>query len=501
MSWLTRPHVWLALALLIVTGVGAVLLADPACTRVEEEFLQVYHTRHEWQAAFDALSATCGVGLLTYNFEEDYTPRGRWTLTALGVIGAVLYLLAATQALRRLATAGTEPGRYIGDKTAGTEPGRYVGDVASAPRDAGARIPSRTSQATGAEHRPPHPVLVAAVFLAVLAVLLPLFWLAERAAGAEAGFSDAAWRASAAFASLGWTRDPHSGLDAWPVAVVAWIGALGWTTWVVVVPALRRRCVPVRGLCVSVGGYVCFLLIAAGLMCALESPRAGRRGMERDGKALSSQPPVTRYAQSLVQTVCASGAGIPTEALSDRGVTEGTKMTLAAVSAPTMVTRAAADGGPNRWCDRPAARSPRFTGGATFSARPGRHSVPAFDARARERGGVGAAVDREPHRLAVSTVADLCRHLPGRVIGGRRGQPVQRPDGDRNQPQPDHRNATGGQPLSVRHVVAHGGDAGRARIAPVRALPDCGCQPRLDSPRFATAVVASHVKLARNARR
>ena len=331
MSWLTRPHVWLALALLIVTGVGAVLLADPACTRVEEEFLQVYHTRHEWQAAFDALSATCGVGLLTYNFEEDYTPRGRWTLTALGVIGAVLYLLAATQALRRLATAGTEPGRYIGDKTAGTEPGRYVGDVASAPRDAGARIPSRTSQATGAEHRPPHPVLVAAVFLAVLAVLLPLFWLAERAAGAEAGFSDAAWRASAAFASLGWTRDPQSGLDAWPVAVVAWIGALGWTTWVAVVPALRRRCVPVRGLCVLVGGYVCFLLIAAGLMCALESPRAGRRGIERDAKVLSGHPPPTRYAQSLVQTVCASGAGIPTEALSDRGVTEGTKMTLAAV--------------------------------------------------------------------------------------------------------------------------------------------------------------------------
>lgn len=119
MSWLARPHVWLALALLIVIGVGAVLLADPACTRVEDEFLQVYRTRHEWQAAFDALSATCGVGLLTYNFDEDYTARGRWTLTALGVVGAVLYLLAATQALRRLATAGTEA-------TAGTGPGRYV---------------------------------------------------------------------------------------------------------------------------------------------------------------------------------------------------------------------------------------------------------------------------------------------------------------------------------------------------------------------------------------
>ena len=334
MSWLARPHVWLALALLVVAGVGAVLLADPACTRVEDEFLQVYHTRHEWQAAFDALSATCGVGLLTYDFEEYYTARGRWTLTALGVAGAVLYLLAVTQALRRLATAGTGPGRYIGDKTGGTEPGRYNEDVASAPRGgrgAGARIPSRTSQAAGAEHRPPHPVLVAAVFLVVLAVLLPLFWLAEWVGGVETSFSDAAWRASAAFASLGWTRDPQSGLDAWPVAVVAWIGALGWTTWVVVVPALRRRCVPVRGLCVSVGGYVCFLLIAAGLMCALESPRAGRRGIERDGKALSSQPPPTRYAQSLVQTVCASGAGIPTAALSDRAVAEGTKVTLAVV--------------------------------------------------------------------------------------------------------------------------------------------------------------------------
>jgi Trk-type K+ transport system membrane component len=53
--------------------------------------------------------------------------------------------------------------------------------------------------------------------------------------------------------------------------------------------------------------------------------------VERDGKALSSQPPPTRYAQSLVQTVCASGAGIPTEALSDRAVAEGTKVTLGVV--------------------------------------------------------------------------------------------------------------------------------------------------------------------------
>jgi hypothetical protein len=328
MSRLARPHVWLALTLLVAAVVGAVLLADPACTRVEQEFLQVYGTRHGWQAAFDALSATCGVGLLTHNFEEDYTPRGRWTLTALGVVGAVLYLLAATQALRRLATAGAGPGRYIGDKTAGTEPGRYIGD-----KTAGTG-PGRYTDHTatgGGRSIPPHPLLVATAFVVLLAVLLPVFWLVVQVGGAETSFSDAAWQASAAFASLGWTRDPQSGLSAWPVAVLAWIGALGWAAWVVVVPALRRRCVPVRGLCASVGGYVCFLLIAAGLVCALESPRAGRRGVERDGKALSSQAPPIRYAQSLVQTVCASGAGIPTEALSDRGVTEGTKITLGVV--------------------------------------------------------------------------------------------------------------------------------------------------------------------------
>jgi Trk-type K+ transport system membrane component len=158
-----------------------------------------------------------------------------------------------------------------------------------------------------------------------------LFWLVGWAAGSETGFSDAAWQASAAFASLGWTREPEAALAAWPVAIVALVGALGWATWIVVVPSWRRRYVAVRGLCWVVCGYVVFLLVAAALVCALEGPRAGPRGVERQSEHLADQPLSERSARGLTQIVCASGAGLPTEALSDRGVSDGTKMTLAAV--------------------------------------------------------------------------------------------------------------------------------------------------------------------------
>ena len=46
---------------------------------------------------------------------------------------------------------------------------------------------------------------------------------------------------------------------------------------------------------------------------------------------LTGRPAGQRYARSLVQTVCAATAGMPTEDLADRNVTDGTKVTLAAV--------------------------------------------------------------------------------------------------------------------------------------------------------------------------
>ena len=51
----------------------------------------------------------CGVGLLTRDFEADLTSRGRWTLTAIGLFGAVLFLAAAVQAAQQLREASGGP--------------------------------------------------------------------------------------------------------------------------------------------------------------------------------------------------------------------------------------------------------------------------------------------------------------------------------------------------------------------------------------------------------
>ncbi len=60
-----------------------------------------YGLRPSWQATFDALSATCGAGLLTHQLDE-YTSSGRWVLAGLGVVGAMLYLAAIRQLAGRL---------------------------------------------------------------------------------------------------------------------------------------------------------------------------------------------------------------------------------------------------------------------------------------------------------------------------------------------------------------------------------------------------------------
>ncbi|MBU0618391.1 MAG: hypothetical protein KKI02_11795, partial [Planctomycetes bacterium] len=84
---LKQPDLWFLLALLLVTALGAVALAHADATYSEARHLS--YSRHYWQVAFDALSATCGVGLLTYGFQEDYTPLGCWILTTLGLSGAL----------------------------------------------------------------------------------------------------------------------------------------------------------------------------------------------------------------------------------------------------------------------------------------------------------------------------------------------------------------------------------------------------------------------------
>lgn len=288
---LKQPDLWFLVALLLIVAGGTVMLGQTDATCPEARHLS-YH-RHYWQAAFDALSASCGVGLLTYSFQEGYTPQGRWILTTLGMAGALLFIAAVAHVARRM-------------------------------------------QPTDARVRGPHPLTVVIVFVVVQLVAGGVFLLAT---GLER-IPENSWRAVAAFSSLGWGTEvvvgpEKGGAAAWPLALLAWIGALGWPVWLLVIPRLGRSLalpLPTLGgrLALPCAGYILMLLLAALLISAFESPR-GSAGRGEPSDTLSGQPWATRYVRSLVQTAAASGAGMPTESLAERDTSDGTKFTLSAL--------------------------------------------------------------------------------------------------------------------------------------------------------------------------
>lgn len=303
MKRLKQPDLWFLIVLVAVTAVGAVLLAQAGAIQPEARHLS--YSRHYWQAAFDALSATCGVGLLTYGFYEDYTPLGRWILTALGVLGAVLFLAAATAVARRMRTTDTRS-------------------------------------------RMPHPLLIVSAFLVFQALALVIYRLVGLFVGEAGDASEIAWRAIAAFSSLGWASEPQlagetPALPAWSLALLAWLGALGWSVWLLILPPLAKRYGRARSALAVVGAYTATLLLTALLITAFESPRGvadqpagGRSHIGAPNETLSAQPWPTRYARSLVQTAAASGAGMPTVQSGAshyplRDTTAGTKLTLSAL--------------------------------------------------------------------------------------------------------------------------------------------------------------------------
>ena len=285
MRALKRPDLWFAITLLLVAGIGTVLLARSEATRPDSKDLLYFRARHYWQASFDALSATCGVGRLTYDFYDDYTLHGRLVLTVIGVLGALLFVAAVTHAVRRMAAAGTT------------------------------RV------------RVPHPLVVVAAFLVMQGLALGVFLLLQRISVSPDAAGETVWRAPAAFASLGWATEGREGIGAWPLALLAWLGALGWPVWLLLAPPLSRRFVRARGVLLVAGGYTLVLLLAALLISALESPR-GAAGRGAVDETLSGQSWADRYARSLVQTAGASGAGLPTENHSERDNSAGTKVTL-----------------------------------------------------------------------------------------------------------------------------------------------------------------------------
>ncbi|MFH1745463.1 MAG: hypothetical protein ABIG44_00300 [Planctomycetota bacterium] len=287
-----RPDIWLIAALLVVSVVGGVVLNTQTCKELDEREWTYFGRMNIWRSTFDALSATCGVGLLLYDVDDEYTPTGRWVLTGLGIAGALLFLAAARGAIQRLWLACKE----------------------SVP------LPSLG--------------LILVVFVLLTGLSIPVVACLEGFISGtdkwigQGGWSSSAWRAIAAFASLGWLPGDTHRSSHWIYAVVALVGGLGWTIWLLPMSRLRRRCLytpRVLGLALT---YVIFLVLMAGILYTLEAPRGGSPS-NASSEALTGDISGERMGRCLVQITCASCAGMATESLQEHNITEGSKMVLA----------------------------------------------------------------------------------------------------------------------------------------------------------------------------
>jgi len=322
---LMSASLWLPLALLVASQYGARWLQNPQCLALSERDRGSYGELPVWKANFDALSAVCGVGLLTNDLKDDYTPTGRWVLAGLGVAGALLYLAAARQVLVRLWAA-----------------------------DEGGNVPATLPEAAAVQW-PSRPAILGA-FLALLVVLHPLPWLVARSGGLS--YETGAWNAVAALASLGWLAPGTDPKAFWIYGLLGLVGALGWTIWLVPLRLVWRKnaAVPQASSlrdphlgrlphgwgarsALALGAYLVLLVGAAALITALEVPR----GQPHPGGAspasatatkserLALQPPQERFFRSLVLATCTATTGHATEPIADRGVSDGTKFVLSAL--------------------------------------------------------------------------------------------------------------------------------------------------------------------------
>ncbi len=273
-----NPALWLPVALAVLTLAGVALLRQDAVVHLSERDRSAYDDVNPWRWTFDALSATCGTGLLLFDLREEYTPLGRGVLATLGLAGAVLYLLAARQMLERL-----WPGSGL-----------------------------------------PRGRTILLSFLAVQALAIPVAAVALRLCAAPQPLADTAAGTISAFASLGWVPSPPGDAGLRVYAAVAFVSALGWPGWL----AWRGR--SGRGaLLIGATSYIGFLAACALLIAALEVPRGGAQHRARADQVDTRF--AARAGRAAVQVAAAAGAGLPTEQIADRGVSEGTKLIVAAV--------------------------------------------------------------------------------------------------------------------------------------------------------------------------
>lgn len=330
---MSRARVWFPVSLVILSACGAAALCRPECVERSERDVEFFFERHIWERSFDALSAACGAGLLSGPIDKAYTPTGRWTLFAIGLAGALLYVTAAARVTARLLALDATAAR-LANVAVGSVPPAYPEAAGSHSPTAGAVIQAVPASAVP---RPPSMFALWLLFLGVQALLTLGVWAAGRAVCPDVGVGETAWLTGMAFFSVGSVPQPVDFGTAQMLAAVGWIGALGWPVWMLLIPGLRRKFVSASAAIKLAGGYTLFLIIAAGAIYVLECPRGGIdiafRGAEstEPDPALPKQTPQVRAVRSLVAVMCASSAGIPTEPLGDRGLRDSSKAVLALV--------------------------------------------------------------------------------------------------------------------------------------------------------------------------
>lgn len=282
MSFLRRPDGQFALGLLLLTMVGAVLLAQPAALTPSEQDLAYFGSRRLWRATFDALSAACGVGLLSNDFTTAYTDWGRWALTAIGLLGAILYLATTLRIARKFS----------------------VGQ----PRAAAALV----------------------VFAFLLLASVAAGGLAHWAVRGAPAWSDVSWSVLAAQASLGWPLPQNTPLTAWTCAAAAWLSGSAASVWLASLFAAPNRGTRLAQWLLAALGYSALLLLLAGVICALEAPR-GAAQPSPTPLALSDSPLGQRFVRSANVVTLASGSGMPVAHVQEGGLRDGSKALLAVV--------------------------------------------------------------------------------------------------------------------------------------------------------------------------
>lgn len=303
------PLTFLA-ALLMLIVVGALFVARDTATKPEAKNMEFYWSLHYWQCTFDAISAACGAGLTTFEFDRDYTDAGRWTLTLIGVCGALLFVGAAARAEQNLG-------------------------IASA---AGWRAPVRAH-------------LAAWTICACLSVAAALAWPrdASNAADTSSTAGSAEVQSNAdneraterirlglqIAASLGAGGGIRVADDRVLIALLAAIALCG-PTIVLLVATTRRhtlrhaaggaliRVALLRQL--ATGVIIYGILIAT--VTALERPRGAASTAQPGAKNLTAQAVGSRAERAAAQALAAGSAGFPTEALAEKGATDGTKLAL-----------------------------------------------------------------------------------------------------------------------------------------------------------------------------